>query len=136
MSPWLDPTRPTTCVQTFICHSALRNEADPGSLSQAGDLLKDRRRINVCLTRAKSKLIIVGSRTTVSNSPVMRELLDLVSERDWVYRIPAGETNLPVPAPSPSDSDSTKVANQAVRRGGGALALKNPLLGDITNSID
>ncbi|BGP57825.1 DNA replication endonuclease-helicase Dna2 [Rhodotorula sphaerocarpa] len=104
------------------------------STNNAGDLLKDRRRINVCLTRAKAKLIIVGSRTTVSNAPVMRELLDLVSERDWVYRIPAGETNLPVPAPS--RCDSTKVANQAVRRGGGALAFKNPLLGDITNSID
>ncbi|KAJ5059176.1 AAA domain-containing protein, partial [Bipolaris maydis] len=31
-----------------------------------GDLLKDRRRINVALTRARSKLIILGSEKTLS----------------------------------------------------------------------
>ncbi|KWU43439.1 Dna2-domain-containing protein, partial [Rhodotorula sp. JG-1b] len=57
------------------------------STKNAGDLLKDRRRINVCLTRAKSKLIIVGSHSTVASAPVMQELLDFMRDRDWIYQL-------------------------------------------------
>ncbi|GAA5863149.1 hypothetical protein JCM3774_001437 [Rhodotorula dairenensis] len=95
----------------------------------AGDLLKDRRRINVCLTRAKSKLILIGSRSTVVNAPVMQELLDVIQDRGWIYNLPA--TALPGPVVPPPTLDTPKPA----RRGGGALALKRPLAVDILNQV-
>jgi DNA replication ATP-dependent helicase Dna2 len=52
-----------------------------------GDLLKDWRRINVAFTRAKTKLIVVGSKRTLKNSgdetmPLFSRLCDS-DYRDW-----------------------------------------------------
>lgn len=96
--------------------------------TQAGDLLKDRRRINVCLTRAKSKLIIVGSHSTVASAPVMQELLNLMRDRDWIYQLPAKALAKTVKPPE-------LAASRPARRGGGALALRQPLATDILNQM-
>ncbi|KAK4052776.1 DNA replication endonuclease-helicase Dna2 [Microbotryomycetes sp. JL201] len=53
-----------------------------------GDLLKDWRRINVCLTRAKSKIIIIGSRSTLTNLPLLAKFFQLVDERNWQTMLP------------------------------------------------
>ncbi|KAK5717828.1 DNA replication endonuclease-helicase Dna2 [Elasticomyces elasticus] len=53
-----------------------------------GDLLKDWRRVNVALTRAKSKLIIFGSRRTLVNNELLARFLNLVDERRWAVNIP------------------------------------------------
>ncbi|KAF8528420.1 Dna2-domain-containing protein [Hysterangium stoloniferum] len=57
---------------------------------QIGDLLKDWRRINVSFTRARSKLIIFGSRSTLRSAPVMAEFFDLVESRGWVLSLEPG----------------------------------------------
>ncbi|RYN74001.1 DNA replication ATP-dependent helicase/nuclease [Alternaria tenuissima] len=49
-----------------------------------GDLLKDRRRVNVALTRARSKLIILGSEKTLSSNELLRDMVALCREKDWV----------------------------------------------------
>lgn len=49
-----------------------------------GDLLKDRRRINVALTRARSKLIILGSEKTLSSNELLRDMVALCRGKDWV----------------------------------------------------
>lgn len=49
-----------------------------------GDLLKDRRRINVALTRARSKLIILGSEKTLSSNELLRDMVSLCREKAWV----------------------------------------------------
>ncbi|KAE8850509.1 hypothetical protein PTNB85_00925 [Pyrenophora teres f. teres] len=49
-----------------------------------GDLLKDRRRINVALTRARSKLIILGSEKTLSSNELLRDMVALCREKSWV----------------------------------------------------
>lgn len=49
-----------------------------------GDLLKDRRRINVALTRARSKLIIIGSEKTLSGNELLRDIVGLCREKGWV----------------------------------------------------
>ncbi|KAH4860645.1 DNA replication ATP-dependent helicase/nuclease [Parastagonospora nodorum] len=53
--------------------------------SIVGDLLKDRRRVNVALTRARSKLIILGSEKTLSNNELLRDMIALCREKDWVH---------------------------------------------------
>jgi DNA replication ATP-dependent helicase Dna2 len=56
-----------------------------------GDLLKDWRRINVAFTRAKTKLLVVGSRETLRGSgddEMLARFVRLMEERDWIYDLP------------------------------------------------
>ncbi|QUC21413.1 uncharacterized protein UV8b_05656 [Ustilaginoidea virens] len=56
-----------------------------------GDLLKDWRRINVAFTRAKTKLLVVGSMKTLKHSGkenMLSRFITLMEERDWIYDLP------------------------------------------------
>ena len=56
-----------------------------------GDLLRDWRRINVAFTRAKTKLLVVGSRSTLKHSGtenMLSRFISLMEERDWIYHLP------------------------------------------------
>ncbi|KAI9840048.1 MAG: hypothetical protein M1819_000241 [Sarea resinae] len=56
-----------------------------------GDLLKDWRRVNVALTRARTKLLILGSRRTMlAGNELLARFVGLVEKRGWVYDLPAG----------------------------------------------
>ncbi|KAF5027547.1 hypothetical protein F66182_364 [Fusarium sp. NRRL 66182] len=58
-----------------------------------GDLLKDWRRINVAFTRAKTKLLVVGSKTTLKGSGsenMLSQFISLMEDRNWIYDMPAG----------------------------------------------
>lgn len=54
-----------------------------------GDLLQDGRRINVALTRAKHKVVIVGDSSTVSQVPLLKKVLDTVRRLGAVYQLDA-----------------------------------------------
>jgi len=57
-----------------------------------GQLLADFRRINVALSRAKMKLILVGSRKTLSKgSECMKELLEGMAEKGWINELRGAE---------------------------------------------
>jgi DNA replication ATP-dependent helicase Dna2 len=63
-----------------IILSLVRSNAD----GRAGRLLRDRERINVALTRAKHKLMMVGCADVLrASTPVLGELLDEVDRRGW-----------------------------------------------------
>ncbi|TMW58507.1 hypothetical protein Poli38472_010066 [Pythium oligandrum] len=63
--------------------------------NHVGELLTDWRRINVALTRAKQKLVLVGSRRTlVAGSALFQVLMQLIDEKQWEYRLT--ENGLPV----------------------------------------
>lgn len=79
-----------------------------------GDLLKDWRRINVAFTRAKTKLLVVGSRSTLkggvnrtknrkpgergecdsldgeAGEEMLARFIHLMEERSWIYDLPSG----------------------------------------------
>lgn len=57
---------------------------------KVGDLLKEWRRINVAVTRSKSKLILLGSKSTLSNGATLKLFIDLLEEKGWVYDLPNG----------------------------------------------
>ena len=62
-----------------------------------GDLLADWRRVNVALTRARTKLIIVGSLSTISRgSELLGQFTALCKEQGWVrdLRVGDGEAHL------------------------------------------
>ncbi|KAJ1324900.1 DNA replication ATP-dependent helicase/nuclease Dna2 [Microdochium nivale] len=57
-----------------------------------GDLLKDWRRINVAFTRAKTKLLVVGSRQTLKGSgeqEMLSRFIKLMETKDWIYDLDA-----------------------------------------------
>ncbi|KAI9737307.1 MAG: Tripartite DNA replication factor [Claussenomyces sp. TS43310] len=57
-----------------------------------GELLKDWRRINVAFTRAKTKLLIVGSRETLKGNSGCQEMVakfvGLMEDKLWIYDLP------------------------------------------------
>jgi DNA replication ATP-dependent helicase Dna2 len=58
-----------------------------------GELLKDWRRINVAFTRAKTKLLVVGSRATLGGcgeGEMLARFVRLMEEREWVYNLEVG----------------------------------------------
>ena len=58
--------------------------------AHVGDLLKDWRRVNVAVTRAKRKLVLIGSVKTLRGSLLLQELFDLLEARGWIHAIPKG----------------------------------------------
>lgn len=57
---------------------------------QVGDLLRDWRRMNVSLTRARAKLIVFGSRKTLEGVPLLNEFFGLMDERGWIMKLDRG----------------------------------------------
>ncbi|KAL8830469.1 MAG: hypothetical protein Q9170_005722 [Blastenia crenularia] len=55
-----------------------------------GDLLKDWRRVNVALTRARTKLLILGSRSTLMGNELLEQFVKLMDEKKWIYNLPPG----------------------------------------------
>jgi len=63
---------------------------------EVGSLLADLSRLNVAITRAKKKLIIVGNHETLSSMPAedaktghLRKLVDIVEQKGWIQELPA-----------------------------------------------
>ncbi|KAK1078636.1 DNA replication endonuclease-helicase Dna2 [Friedmanniomyces endolithicus] len=94
-----------------------------------GELLRDWRRVNVAFTRAKSKLVVLGSRRTLVNNELLARFLGLVDERGWVVDLPrtAGEghgfgcgsqsTSLPESTPYPTKrSGVMRLVNSSPRK--------------------
>lgn len=55
---------------------------------KVGDLLKEWRRVNVAITRSRSKLIILGSKSTISSGDSMKVFIDILQEKGWIYDLP------------------------------------------------
>lgn len=60
-----------------------------------GNLLCDWRRINVAFTRAKSKLVLIGSARTLNSSPVFLKFLKMAREQDWILKLPSDAIGTP-----------------------------------------
>ncbi|KAG1146031.1 hypothetical protein G6F37_003597 [Rhizopus arrhizus] len=63
--------------------SLVRNNAQ----GNCGDLLRDWRRLNVAITRAKSKLVLIGSVNTLRVSSPYCQLLDLLEKKGWIQTL-------------------------------------------------
>ncbi|KAG6911010.1 hypothetical protein DXG01_005425 [Tephrocybe rancida] len=73
-----------------------------------GDLVKDWRRMNVSFTRARSKLIIIGSRKTLQEAALLSEFFELMDTRGWILQLPADAHLLHSTMASPPTTPSHK----------------------------
>ena len=67
--------------------SCVRSNAE----NHVGELLRDWRRVNVAFTRARTKLLVVGSRSTLRDgNELLCKYVRLVEGNGWVYNLPDG----------------------------------------------
>lgn len=115
---------------------------------QCGELVRDWRRLNVSFTRAKSKLIIFGSRSTLSTEPVLAAFFTLVHSRSWILKLPANAHRMHIETSdtisiSSDESDGIefvdikpipkKIKQESIVTG---LARSRPILRDLLGSND
>ena len=63
-----------------VCVSFVRSNEQ----RNAGELLNDKRRLNVALTRAKKKLILIGCVDTLQSSPALADALAVLKREGWI----------------------------------------------------
>jgi DNA replication ATP-dependent helicase Dna2 len=57
---------------------------------ETGKLLTDLRRVNVAITRARAKLILIGDASTLKVLPLFEKVLRECEKRKWIISVPAG----------------------------------------------
>ncbi|KAJ2626275.1 DNA replication endonuclease-helicase Dna2, partial [Coemansia sp. RSA 1290] len=95
-----------------------------------GELLRDWHRINVAITRARNKLIMVGSRSTLSRSPLLAAMLDILDKNGSIVKVSATAAILADSPTEPKDSNSNY--NTPARATAGTALLKTR---PITNNL-
>ncbi|XP_041642860.1 DNA replication ATP-dependent helicase/nuclease DNA2 [Cheilinus undulatus] len=71
--------------KSLIVLSFVRSTAEEGHL---GELLKDWRRLNVAITRAKHKLLMVGSAATLRRYAPVEKLLNHLQQENMIIQLP------------------------------------------------
>lgn len=71
----------------IVILSCVRSNMD----KNVGELLRDWRRVNVAFTRARTKLLVVGSKSTLRDgNELLAKYVNLMENRGWVYDLPKG----------------------------------------------
>jgi DNA replication ATP-dependent helicase Dna2 len=71
----------------IVILSCVRSNAE----NNVGDLLRDWRRVNVAFTRARTKLLVLGSKSTLRDgNELLGKYVRLVQGKGWVYDLPPG----------------------------------------------
>ncbi|XP_034043244.1 DNA replication ATP-dependent helicase/nuclease DNA2 [Thalassophryne amazonica] len=77
--------------KNLIVFSFVRSTAEEGNL---GELLKDWRRLNVAITRAKHKLLMVGSASTLRRYAPVEKLLTHLQQENMIIQLPPAAHNV------------------------------------------
>ncbi|RAH78431.1 hypothetical protein BO86DRAFT_391830 [Aspergillus japonicus CBS 114.51] len=102
----------------IVILSCVRSNAD----NHVGDLLRDWRRVNVALTRARTKLLVVGSKSTLRDgNELLGKYVKLVQDRGWIYDLPKNALENHV-----FESDNLMGSTQASSVHGRAAATPSP----------
>jgi DNA replication ATP-dependent helicase Dna2 len=64
--------------------------------------------MNVAFTRARSKLVIFGSRSTLARTPLLESFFRLMEGEGWILRLPSNAPEVHAGALPPAQDLSTK----------------------------
>ena len=64
--------------------------------------------MNVAFTRARSKLVIFGSRSTLTRTPLLESFFQLMEGEGWILQLPRHAHEAHAEALSPPEGESTK----------------------------
>lgn len=95
--------------------------------------MKDWRRINVSFTRAKAKLVIFGSRKTLQGDKLLKEFVELMERKKWLYQLPAGLEKLHEARDISARSSPTKPGKGKSGAQGNAKRVQASLTGWVTS---
>lgn len=99
---------------------------------RAGELMKDWRRINVAVTRARSKLIVFGSESTLLTAESSRGFVALSAKNGWTFNLKKNSVNwlgiTDKPANEHSKLRTGKVSPKVLE--------KNPVLSNILDDMN
>jgi DNA replication ATP-dependent helicase Dna2 len=68
--------------------------------------------MNVAFTRARAKLIIFGSRTTLARTPLLESFFQLMEGEGWTLQLPRGALDIHAEALFPPENAPTKRGHQ------------------------
>ncbi|CAH2351583.1 DNA replication ATP-dependent helicase/nuclease Dna2p [[Candida] railenensis] len=100
---------------------------------KVGDLLKEWRRINVAITRSKSKLIVLGSKSTLKNSETLDSFMEILESNGWMYDLEVGAMDVYKFSVRENQSPEKKRTSTSVTRISDKLIRNHPVLQDIVN---
>ena len=64
--------------------------------------------MNVAFTRARSKLVIFGSRSTLARTPLLESFFQLMEGEGWILQLPSDAHEIHERTLSPTQDSSTK----------------------------
>ncbi|CAX40981.1 DNA replication ATP-dependent helicase, putative [Candida dubliniensis CD36] len=95
----------------------------------AGNLMTEYRRLNVAATRAKSKLIILGSRFTLSTNELTNTFVDYLESEKWYYPLPQSAHKIyEVPKVNGSSTTSQRSHDSPILN-------RNPILKNVVQDL-
>lgn len=101
---------------------------------RVGDLLKDWRRVNVAVTRARSKLVVVGSKSTLAEADSIKDFVLLAEQNKWLYDLPSSAYHV-----YQFRKSDTKFFSQELRKSpgkfGSKIISKHPVVKDILSEM-
>ena len=86
--------------------------------------------MNVAFTRARSKLVIFGSRSTLTRTPLLESFFQLMEGEGWILQLPRNAHEAHAEALSPPEGESTKhthhdcIVNPKPEKGGRTMDLE------------
>lgn len=101
---------------------------------KSGELLKDLRRVNVAVTRARSKLIVLGSLGTLLKAESISEFIRLVKDNGWVYDLDQSAMNT-YRFEKRSNGPSLSSPNKNFSKIGSKVIGRHPIVRDILSDM-
>ncbi|OVF07897.1 putative bifunctional ATP-dependent DNA helicase/ssDNA endodeoxyribonuclease [Clavispora lusitaniae] len=102
---------------------------------RVGDLLKDWRRVNVAVTRARSKLITVASKSTLSHADSIKDFVYLAEQKNWIYNLPSSAYHV-YQLPKPKDNFASQEIKKQPIKFGEKIISKHPVVKDILSDMN